>query len=109
MFRSLCILIAFLIAAKEVVAFGSAFSKSKVDAYENVDYVSVEFWLCEGEDSTERDYEDADADSDSLLPSPNSKAHFRLLASIEANNKFTISVCPLRIGQLFISLQNMRL
>jgi len=67
MLRLICIFIAFLVAAKGVVAFGSQGEHFEGTVYSVLDNSISDVWLCESEDNSERDEGD-DTDS-SLSPS----------------------------------------
>jgi len=108
MLRFFCILIAFLVAAKEVVAFGNAGEHFEGAVYSVLDNSISDVWLCESEDNSERDEGD---DSDSNLcpaqfPLPSTFGdHF-----VSLDNSIHSSLSTARVNEhLFITYRCIRL
>lgn len=108
MLRVICIFIAFLVGAKEVVAFGDDISRSDMKVYSALDYQSHDVWLGECEDSTERTDGD-DSDTPLYFYSPaildTNRHHALAMDSMENNLSGSSDVLQL----LFITYRNMRL
>lgn len=109
MLRSLCFLIAFLVAAKEVVAMGTSLRCSKQNTYSEYGNAIAEAWLCEVEDSEERESEADDDNSDVVdrftIASWN-EVHFPIVGSFKLYQYFLFRDSD---RQLFIGLRNLRL
>lgn len=108
MLRVICIFIAFLVGAKEVVAFGGDVRRSDIKVYSALDYQSHDVWLGECEDSTERtDGDDSDTPlyfySSAILDT--NRHHALAMDSMENNLSGSSDVLQF----LFITYRNMRL
>ncbi|MFM7233520.1 MAG: hypothetical protein ACKO7B_07425 [Flavobacteriales bacterium] len=106
--RTICILIAFLVAAKEVVAFCGELQSNEYNVFTALDHQSLDVWLCECEEGSERNETD---ESDFPFDSDNhafcvSIENVALVWKISAK---TSAEVPLSNRHLFITFRNMRL
>ena len=109
MLRVFCILIAFLVAAKEVVAFGNVMAHSEGKVYSALDNPAADVWLCECEDSTEEISEGDENDSESVIVHflPN---HAFLNNSVsQAILHHSVDASSDALRQRYISYRNLRL